>query len=48
MIFNRFTHPCVIIDVLTDVWVEDVTRTLVKVFPINVWADAVVGTLTGV
>ena len=30
MIFNIFSHSCVIIDVLIDVWVE--------VFVINVWA----------
>ena len=44
MIFNRFTHSRVIIDVLTDVWVKEV----VKVSVINVWADVVIDTLSDV
>ena len=36
MSFDRFVHPCVIIDVLADVWVEVVT--------INVRAGVVITT----
>ena len=48
MIFNRFTHPCVIIDVLADVWVEEIIKILVGVFVINVWTGVVIDTLSGV
>ena len=44
MIFKRISHLCGIIDVLTDVWVEDFIKTLVEVFVINVWADGVFDT----
>ena len=44
MIFNIFVLPCVIIDELADVWVEDVIKILVGVFAINVWGDKVIDT----
>ena len=47
MISDRFTHPCVIIDVLADVWVEEVIQIFVAVFVINVWADVVIDMLSG-
>ena len=47
MTFSRFTHPCVIIDVLADVWVEEVIQIFVAVFVINVWADVVIDMLPG-
>ena len=46
--FNRFTYPCVIVDVLADVWVEEIREMLVGGFVINVWADMVIGTLSTV
>ena len=48
MTSNRLTHPCVVIDVLADVWVEDVIKILVEGFVINVRADTVIGTLSDV
>ena len=45
MSFKKNSHPCVIMDVLTDVWVEEV---MVEVCIINVWSDVVIGTLPGV
>ena len=48
MIFNRFTHPRLIIDVLTDVCVEEVTKILVGGFVINVWDGMVIDTLSTV
>ena len=45
MSFKKNSHPCVIIDVLTDVWVEEV---MVEVCIINVWSDVVIDTLPGV
>ena len=43
MTFSRFTHPCVIIGVLTDVCVEEeVMRTLVIVFVVTM-RDVTVG-----
>ena len=39
MILKRFS---VIIDVLTDVWVEEVNTTLVEAFSIDVRTDAVI------
>ena len=45
---NRFSHLCVIIDVLADdVWVEEVIKIFVELFIINVWADVVIDTLSG-
>ena len=46
--FNRFTHPCVSIDVLADVWVEEVIKILFEGFVINVWDDVVIDTLADV
>ena len=40
MICNRFTFPCVIIDELADLWVEEV----MKAFVLKVWTDLVIGT----
>ena len=37
--FKRFS---VIIDALTDVWVEEVNTTLVETFSIDVWTDMVI------
>ena len=48
VIFNRFTHPCVVIDVLADVWVEKIVKVLVGAFVINARADTVVDTWSGV
>ena len=48
MIFNRLTHPCVIIDVPADVWVEEIIKVLVGAFVINARADTVVDTWSGV
>ena len=48
VIFNRFTHPCVVIDVLADVWVEYIFKVWVEAFAINAWADSVVDTLSDV
>ena len=44
VIFNR----CVIIDVLSDVWVEEVIKELVEGFVIKVWSDMMIDTLSGV
>ena len=38
MIFKNISHPCVIIDVPADVWVEEIIETSAGVFIINVWA----------
>ena len=47
LIFSRFAHPCVVIDVLTDVQVEDVIEILLGgKFFINVWAEVVIETLS--
>ena len=46
--FNRFTHACVVIDVLADVWDEDIIKVLVEEFVINVWTDVLIDTLSGV
>ena len=48
MTSNRLTHPCVVIDVLADVWVGEVIKELAGGFVINVRADTVIGTLSGV
>ena len=48
MICNGFAQPCVIIDVLTDVWVEDVTKVSVKAFAIKVRSNVGIITLCGV
>ena len=44
MIFNRFTYPCVIIDELTDLWVEEV----MAAFVIKVWTDLLIDTFSDV
>ena len=41
MIFNRFKYVCVVIDEMTDAWVEEVIKVLVEVFVTNVWDDDV-------
>ena len=41
-------HTWVFIDVLTDVWVEDVFKILVEVFTITVPDDVMIDTLSGV
>ena len=48
MIFNRFTYPSVVIDVLTDVWVEEVIKVFVEVFAVIVRTDAVIDMLSDV
>ena len=48
MTFNTLTHPCVVIDVLSDVWVEEIIKELEEGFVINVWADMVIGALSRV
>ena len=48
MIVKRFTHPRVVIDVLSDEWVGEVIKVSVWVFVINVRADVMIGTLSGV
>ena len=47
-IFNRFAHPCVVIDVLADAWVGKVMKVSVNMSVINVRADVVIGTLSDV
>ena len=36
-----------VIDVLTDVWVEEVIKIFVEVFVINIWDDVAIDTLSG-
>ena len=48
MIFNRFTHPSSIIDLLADVWVEEIIKVVVRVFNIKVCSDPVIDILSGV
>ena len=48
VICNRFPHPCVVIDVLVDVWVEEVTNALVTVCIFKVRAGVVIDTLSAV
>ena len=40
-IFNSFTHPCTVIDVLSDVWTGVFINMLLDEFAIGVRADAV-------
>ena len=47
MISKRILHRCVIIDVLTDVWVGEIIGASVGEFTINVWTGVVVGVLSG-
>ena len=44
---KRIRYPCVIIDVLTDVWVGEIIGASVGEFTINVWTGVVVGVLSG-
>ena len=46
--FNRFTHACVVIDLLTNVRDEDIIKVLVEEFVINVWTDVLIDTLSEV
>ena len=48
LIFNRFTYPCVIIGVLTDVWVEEVMKPSVKAFVSKLGDDIMIDTLSRV
>ena len=49
MIFNSFAHPCVVIDVLTDVWVGGIIKVLVDgEFSISMWVDVVIDPLSDV
>ena len=38
VVFNRFLHPCVVIDVLADMWFEEG----IKVFGMSMWTDVVI------
>ena len=46
MILKRISHPRVIIDVLTDVRVEEIIKILVVLFTIGVRANVVIDTLS--
>ena len=46
MNLKSITHPCVIIDVLADVRVEEIIKILVVVFTIGVRANVVIDTLS--
>ena len=46
--FKIYTHPCVCIGVLAEVWVEDVIKTPVEEFVTNLRAAVVIGKLSGV
>ena len=48
MFSNTLTYSCVSIDALADVWVEEVIKILFEGFVINMCADVVIDTLTGV
>ena len=48
MIFNRFVHSRMVIDVLTDVWVEEVIKVFVEVFAVNVWTGVVIDSMSDV
>ena len=37
--FNVFSHPEVVIDVLTDVWVEMIINNFGEVLPVDSWVD---------
>jgi len=45
---KRISHPCVIINVLADVRIDEVVKILVGVSIINVRTDVVIGILSGV
>ena len=47
-VFNRFAHPWLIVDVLTDVYVEEIMNILLKGFFIEVMDDVVIDTSFGV
>ena len=48
-ISNRSTRPSVTIDLMSDVWLEEVIKVFVVVLSINGWADdVVIDTLSGV
>ena len=42
VIFNRLTHSCVVIDVLADVWVEEVIKVLIAVLVMKVSTEVVI------
>ena len=48
MIFKIISHSCVIIDVLPDVWVEEIIKMLVGVTVINVRVGVVIEKLSSV
>ena len=48
MIRNRFTHLCVVIDALADVWVEELIKVSIITFFVDGRANVVVKTLSGV
>ena len=48
VISKTILYPCVIIDVLTDVWVGEVIEIAVGEFVINVCTDVVINVLSGV
>ena len=43
--FANFSHPCTRVDVLSDVWVEDVTDLSVEGLVIDAWDDVVTNSL---
>ena len=45
-VFNIIVNPCVVIDVLADVWVEEAITILVEVFAINARAAVVIDMLS--
>ena len=55
MIFSRFTHPCVTIGVLAELWIEEVVNVIIGTLSsadvdrkIDVMSDNDVGVLAGV
>ena len=48
MNFNKILYPCVPIDVLADMWVENVIEIIFEVSISNLRGDVVIDTLSGV
>ena len=46
MTFNASAHPCVIIDIQADGWIEEVSKTSVIVLIIKVGAEVVISPLS--
>ena len=45
--FASFSHPCTRVDVLSDVWVEDVIGMSVEGLVVDAWDDVVTNSLAG-